>query len=127
MWRPGLDRRPGHAGFRWTKWQHNRVFSEYFHYFLSVSFDQWPMLIFHSSSTYAMQFYQSTPLLNKILFSEAYTLTNICALSVEENFSDESGNTVKPVAIADYNTCMDCVDKNGQLATCCSLSRRILK
>jgi glutamine cyclotransferase len=61
-------------------------------------------------------------LLNKILFCKGYILANIFAPSVEENFSDESGNTVKPLAIADYNTHLDCVDKNDQMATSYSLS-----
>jgi hypothetical protein len=37
---------------------------------------------------------------------EVYVLTNIHAPPDEENFTDKCGNTMKPLVIEDYNTCM---------------------
>jgi hypothetical protein len=46
--RPGLHCRPGHVGFMVDKVAQGQVFlSEYFHSFLSGSFHQWSMLVFH--------------------------------------------------------------------------------
>jgi hypothetical protein len=39
--------------------------------------------------------------------------TTIYAPSAAENFSNESKNAMKPLAIADYNTCVYCVYKSG--------------
>jgi hypothetical protein len=57
--------------------------------------------------------FKSTPLLNKILFSKGCVWTTIYASSAAKTFSATLENSMKPQAIGDYNTCMDCAYKNG--------------
>ena len=44
-----------------------------------------------------------------------YVLTNMNAPPVEGNFTDESGQAIKPRTVEDYNTYMKFVDKSDRM------------
>jgi len=58
---------------------------------------------------------------------DVYILTNMHAPSVEGNFTDESGQTVKPRVVEDYNAYMGFVDKLDRMVNSYEIARRTWK
>ena len=56
-----------------------------------------------------------------------YILTNMHDLSVEVNFTQESGQALKPWVIEDYNAYMGCVDKSDRMVNSYGIARRTWK
>ena len=46
---------------------------------------------------------------------DVYVLTNMHAPPVEENFTDESGQAIRPRVVEDYNAHMGFVDKSDRM------------
>ena len=55
---------------------------------------------------------------------DVYILTNMHAPPVEGNFTDESGQALKPRVVEDYNACMGFVDKAGRMLNSYGIARR---
>jgi len=58
---------------------------------------------------------------------DVYILTNMHAPPVEGNFTDESGQTIKPRVVEDYNACMGFVDKADRMVNRYGIARRTWK
>jgi hypothetical protein len=59
--------------------------------------------------------------------SDEYVLTNMHSPPVDGNFRDESGRTVKPHVIEDYNAHMGFVDKSDRMVNSYGIARRTWK
>ena len=58
---------------------------------------------------------------------DVYILTNMHAHPVEGNFTDESGQAIKPRVVEDYNACMGFVDKADRMVNRYGIARRTWK
>jgi len=58
---------------------------------------------------------------------DAYILTNMHAPPVKGNFTDESGQAIKPRVVEDYNACMGFVDKADRMVNSYGIARRTWK
>ena len=58
---------------------------------------------------------------------DVYILTNMQAPPVEGNFTDESGQAIKPCVVEDYNACMGFVDKADRMVNSYGIACRTRK
>ena len=58
---------------------------------------------------------------------DVYVLTNMHALPVEGNFTDESGQAIRPRVVEDYNPHMGFVDKSDRMVNSYGIARRTWK
>jgi len=58
---------------------------------------------------------------------DVYILTNTHAPPVEGNFTDESGQAIKPRVVEDYNAYMGSVDKSDRMVNSYGIARRTQK
>ena len=58
---------------------------------------------------------------------DVYILTNMHAPPVEGNFTDESGQAIKPRVVEDYNAYMGFVDKSDRMVNSYGIARRTWK
>jgi aryl-phospho-beta-D-glucosidase BglC (GH1 family) len=55
---------------------------------------------------------------------DVYILTNMHVSPVEGNVTDESGQTIKPRVVEDYNACMGFVDKANRMVNSYGIARK---
>jgi hypothetical protein len=58
---------------------------------------------------------------------DVYILTNMHAPPVEGNFTQESGQAIKPRVVDDYNAYMEYVDKSDRMVNSYGIARRTWK
>jgi len=58
---------------------------------------------------------------------DVYVLTNMHVPPVEGNFTDESGQAIRPRVVEDYNTRMGFVDKSDRMVNSYGIARRTWK
>ena len=58
---------------------------------------------------------------------DVYILTNMHAPPVEGNFTQESGQAIKPCVVEDYNAYMGSVDKSDRMVNSYGIARRTWK
>ena len=58
---------------------------------------------------------------------DVYILTNMHSPPVEGNFTDDSGNAIKPRVVEDYNAYMGFVDKSDRMVNSYGIARRTWK